>query len=203
MHEDAERQALEDARTGDPEAFAVLVELYSARIFSACFSHLGNRQDAEDCVQETFIKAYRGIGDYSGRSSFYTWIYRIAINTCLDFRRKNRHYPSLSIDEVLETDDSQVFQQVPDRGPLPDELAESAEMTCLVRQEIENLPDYLREIIILRDLEGLSYHELSQILHLSEGTVKSRLSRARSHLMEKIRMREQSAAKPRLTDKPS
>lgn len=203
MHENSEQQALAQARRGDPEAFATLVELYSARIFSACFGYLGNRQDAEDCVQETFIKAYRGMGDYNNLSSFYTWIYRIAINTCLDFRRRNKHKPVLSIDEALETEDSQVFQQVPDRGPLPDELAESAEMTRLVRQEIAGLPSYLREIIVLRDLEGLSYHELSEILHLSEGTVKSRLSRARRHLMERIKIREQSAAGPRLTDKPS
>jgi RNA polymerase sigma-70 factor, ECF subfamily len=203
VHEEAERAALAQARKGDPEAFAMLVECYSPRLFNVCFTYLANRQDAEDCVQETLIKAYRGLADYSGRSTFYTWVYRIAINTCLDYRRKNKRNPSLSLDEAIETDDSQVFQQVPDRRPLPDELAETAELTRLIRQEIANLPDYLKDIIILRDLEGLSYQELSDILHLSEGTVKSRLSRARRQLMELIRKREQSASLSRLTSKSS
>jgi len=201
VHEEAERVALTQARRGDPEAFALLVDNYSPRLFNVCFNYLANRQDAEDCVQETLIKAYRGLAEYSGRSSFYTWVYRIAINTCLDFRRKNKRNPSLSLDEAIETEDSLVYQQVPDRQPLPDELAETAEMTRLVRQEIASLPDYLKDIIILRDLEGLSYLELSEILHLSEGTVKSRLSRARRQLMERIKKREQSAGQSRLTDK--
>lgn len=201
MHEEAERVALAQARKGDPEAFALLVECYSPRLFNVCFSYLANRQDAEDCVQETLIKAYRGLADYSGRSTFYTWVYRIAINTCLDFRRKNKRYPNLSLDEAVETEDSLVYQQVPDRQPLPDELAETAEMARLVRQEIANLPDFLKDIIILRDLEGLSYQELSEILHLSEGTVKSRLSRARHQLMDRIKTREQYSAQSRLTDK--
>ena len=203
MHEEAELVALAQARKGDPEAFALLVEYYSPRLFNVCFTYLANRQDAEDCVQETLIKAFRSLADYSGRSSFYTWIYRIAINTCLDLRRKSKRNPSLSLDEAIETEDSLVYQQVPDRQPLPDELAETAEMTRLVRQEIANLPDYLKDIIILRDLEGLSYQELSKILHLPEGTVKSRLSRARRQLMERIKNREQSAARSRLTGKSS
>lgn len=203
MQDSTEQQALAQARQGHPEAFDVLVEMHSARLFSVCFSYLGNRQDAEDCVQETLIKAYRGLKEYNGLSSFYTWIYRIAINTCLDFHRKNKRHASLSVDEALETEDSLIYQQIPDQGPLPDEQAETAEMTRLVREEIDGLPDYLRDIIILRDLEGLSYHELSEILRLSEGTVKSRLSRARHQLMERIIKREQSAARRRLTDKPS
>ena len=173
MDEIFERKVLEQARGGDQDAFAILVDCYSGRIFSACFSFLGNRQDAEDCAQDTFIKAYHAIGDYNFLSSFYTWIYRIAINTCLDFRRRNRKNQVISLDEAIETDDSQVFQQIPDRGPLPDDQAESAEITALVRQEISRLPGYLREILVLRDLEGLSYHELAEILRLSEGTVKS------------------------------
>jgi RNA polymerase sigma-70 factor, ECF subfamily len=200
--EEPEHDKLEEARAGDPDAFAVLVEKYSARIYGTCFRILGNRQDAEDCAQDTFIKAFRAFREYNGLSSFYTWIYRIAVNTCLDYRRKSRKTIVYSLDEAFDTEDSQVYLQIADNAPLPDELAESAETSRLVHQEISHLPEYLRDILVLRDLEGLSYHELAQILHLSEGTVKSRLSRARSQLMNKIRQREQSAHRPRLTDKP-
>jgi RNA polymerase sigma-70 factor, ECF subfamily len=200
--DEPERRILELARRGDPDAFAILVERYSARIFIACYNILCNRQDAEDCVQETFIKAYRSIREYGYLSAFYTWLYRIAVNTCLDFRRKSQRAPAISLDEALETDDSQVFLQVADRGPLPDEMAESAETSQMIREEIRHLPEYLQEILVLRDLEGLSYAELAGMLHLSEGTVKSRLSRARHQLMVRIREREQSAGLLRLTDKP-
>jgi RNA polymerase sigma-70 factor (ECF subfamily) len=202
VSEDSERQLLEQARMGDPNAFSILVERYSARLFGACFSFLGNRQDAEDCVQEAFIKAYRCLAEYSFLSTFYTWLYRIAINTCLDYRRKYLKRQHFSLDEALEMDDSQVFQQIADRGPLPDEQAETAETVRLIRQEIARLPDYLKDILILRDLEGLSYHELAALLQLSEGTVKSRLSRARQQLMKMIRQREQTGDMARLTDKP-
>jgi RNA polymerase sigma factor (sigma-70 family) len=201
VSEDSERQLLEQARMGDPNAFSILVERYSARLFGACFSFLGNRQDAEDCVQEAFIKAYRCMSDYGFLSTFYTWLYRIAINTCLDYRRKYQKKQHFSLDEAMEIDDSQVFQQIADQGPLPDEQAETAETVRLIRREIARLPDYLRDILILRDLEGLSYRELSVLLRLSEGTVKSRLSRARRQLMELIRKREQSNNMARLTDK--
>lgn len=192
MIEDPERQLLERARRGDPDAFSIFVEKYSARLFGACFSVLGNRQDAEDCVQDTFIKAYRAIGDYNFLASFYTWLYRIAMNTCLDYRRKSRRTIAYSLDESLDTEDSPVYMQIADQGPLPDEIAESAEISQMIRDEIAKLPDFLREILILRDLEGLSYHELAKLLQLSEGTVKSRLSRARNQLMERVRKREQT-----------
>ena len=198
--DDNEQLLVKQVLTGDQDAFEVLVERYAGRLFNVCFNLLGNRQDAEDCVQEAFIKAYRAMPDYNFMSAFYTWMYRIAVNTCLDFRRKNKKGMTVSLDEGLETDDGHLFQQIPDQSPLPDELLERSEMTDFVREEIAKLPDYLREIIVLRDLEGLSYLELSRLLKLSEGTVKSRLSRARKQLMERIRKREQKMSSARLTD---
>ena len=196
--EDPERLQLENARNGDLDAFSALVERYSARVYGVCFSYLGNRQDAEDCAQETFVKAFRAMGDYQFLSSFYTWIYRIAANTCMDFRRRQNKHATVSLDEAMETDDSQVFWQVPDRGPLPDELAIQAETRSMIREGISRLPDFLREIIVLRDLEGLSYRELATLLNLSEGTVKSRLSRARNQLMLLLSQKEQSDDNRRL-----
>lgn len=191
MTEDPERLQLELARNGDLDAFSVLVERYSARVYGVCYSYLGNRQDAEDTAQETFVKAFKAMRSYQFLSSFYTWIYRIAANTCMDFRRRSSKLSAVSLDEAMETDDSQVFWQIPDQGPLPDELAIQAETRQLIREGITKLPDFLQEIIILRDLEGLSYHELADLLNLSEGTVKSRLSRARYQLMLLLTRQEQ------------
>jgi RNA polymerase sigma-70 factor (ECF subfamily) len=190
--EDPERLCVLNAQAGDVDAFSELVERYSGRIFSACFSFLGNRQDAEDCVQESFIKAWRAIGDYNFMASFYTWLYRIAVNACLDYRRKTSRQQTLSLDETIETDDSQVVFQIADDEPLPDMLAETKELRTLIREEISALPPMMRQIIVLRDLEGLSYHELADLLDLSEGTVKSRLSRARQQLMQRISKREKN-----------
>ena len=198
MTEDPERLQLELARNGDLDAFSVLVERYSARVYGVCFSYLGNRQDAEDSAQETFVKAFKAMGNYQFLSSFYTWIYRIAANTCMDFRRRSSKLSAVSLDEAMDTDDSQVFWQIPDQGPLPDELAIQAETRQLIREGITHLPDFLQEIIILRDLEGLSYHELADLLNLSEGTVKSRLSRARYQLMLLLTQQEQRDDERRL-----
>ena len=198
MTEDPERQQLEMARNGDPDAFSYFVEHYLPRIYGVCFSFFGNRQDAEDCAQETFIKAFRSIRDYHFMSAFYTWIYRIAVNTCLDYKRKNSRALVYSLDDTLETENNPVAIQIADQAPLPDDLAESAETKRLIREEIAALARPLREIIILRDLEGLSYHELAEILRISEGTVKSRLSRARNQLMIRLRKREQTSVNRRL-----
>jgi RNA polymerase sigma-70 factor, ECF subfamily len=195
LTDETDRRILELASQGDPDAFSVLVERFSGRLYGTCFGYLGNRQDAEDCLQETFIKAFRSLREYQYLSSIYTWLYRIAVNTCLDFRRKNARTAVYSLDEAIETEDSQVYTQIADDAPLPDELAESAETRRMVQEEIDRLPRYLREILVLRDLEEYSYHELAVLLHLSEGTVKSRLSRARRLLAERIARREQISSR--------
>jgi len=199
--DDPERQQLELARNGDPDAFSYFVERYLSRIYGVCFSFLGNRQDAEDCTQETFVKAFRSVKDYHSLAAFYTWIYRIAVNTCLDYKRKNSRAWVCSLDETLETENNPVVMQIADHAPLPDDLAESEETKHMIREEIAALARPLREIIVLRDLEGLSYHELAEIFRISEGTVKSRLSRARNQLMIRLRKREQTEENHRLKSK--
>ena len=191
MSDVSENTLVEKAVQGDEMAFATLVEQYSSRIYSVCFSFLSNRQDAEDCAQETFIKAYRALDKFNYKASFYTWIYRIAVNSCHDYRRKHYKTTVVSLNQDLETEDSSVTMQIADDKPLPDEIAESHEMKAMVQQEIEQLPDYLAQILILRDIESLSYQELADILNLNIGTVKSRLARARKQLMEQLKEREQ------------
>lgn len=198
MTEEHEQQWLERAVSGDTEAFSALMARYAGRIYGLCFSLLNNRQDAEDCTQETFLKAFRSISQYQFKSSFYTWLYRIAVNTCLDLQRRARHPAPLSLDETRDGDEHDMPLQVADPGPLPDDTAISHELGELIRYEIASLPDYLRETLILRDIEGFAYAEIAVMLHISEGTVKSRLFRARSQLMKAIRAREQNQPPQRL-----
>ncbi len=197
MSDVSENTLIKQASQGDDEAFASLVELYSSRIYSVCFSFLGNRQDAEDCAQEAFIKAYKAISKFNFKASFYTWIYRIAVNSCHDYRRKYQKVVIHSLDQDLETEDSSVSMQIADDNPLPDEIALANETKELIHQEIQALPEYLGQILILRDIEELSYQELADVLNLNLGTVKSRLARARKQLMEQLKEREQNAVKTR------
>ena len=201
MADEQELLWLQKAVAGDLDAFSSLMNHYAGRIYGLCFSLLANRQDAEDCTQDTFIKAYRSIAQYQFKSSFYTWLYRIAVNTCLDLQRRMQHPSVLSLDEASEGDEHDLPLQVADPSPLPDEAAISHELGAIIRTEIAQLPDYLRETLVLRDIEGFAYHEIAQMLHISEGTVKSRLFRARSQLMQAIRAREQSQPPARLKNK--
>ncbi len=200
MADEQETNLLKKAAAGDPDAFSSLMSQYAGRIYGLCFSLLNNRQDAEDCTQDAFIKAFRSIRQYQFKSSFYTWLYRIAVNTCLDLLRHQQHPPVLSLDEAREGEDHDLPLQVADPGPLPDETAISHELGDIIRQEIACLPDYLQETLVLRDIEGFAYHEIAQMLHISEGTVKSRLFRARSQLMQAIRSREQTVPAARQKD---
>lgn len=197
-----EKQLLKKAVGGDQTAFGELVERYTPRIYSVCFGFLGQRQDAEDCTQETFIKAYRAIGRFSFRASFYTWIYRIAINACHDYRRRNQKVSVQSLDREMELDDSTVPFQLADDQPGPLDLAERQETRQLVRDAIATLPNYLAEILVMRDLQQLSYQELADIFDLKAGTVKSRLARARQQLMLELQRREQDMAGQRLNTDP-
>ncbi len=188
---------------GDPAAFAELVDRYSPRLFGACLGFLGNVQDAEDCVQDAWIKVYRNIGSFRGGSSLFTWIYRIAMNCCHDNLRRRNHTRTYSLDDNLETENGQITVQFADDKPLPDEVVEQRQFATFIRQEIAALKPSLREIIVMRDLLGYTYEEISGLLGLKEGTVKSRLSRARNQLAKNIRKREQDASSLRLTNEKS
>ncbi|NCA98787.1 MAG: sigma-70 family RNA polymerase sigma factor [Clostridia bacterium] len=184
MFANKEKEWIEQAMKGDGEAFGQLVQSHMARIFNVCLGLLGNRDDAEDCTQETFLKAYRSLSLYQGRSSFYTWIYRIAVNVCHDLQRSKKSHPTTSIDQENEEGD-RLFQ-LPDKSPLPDEQAINHELGRTLLYQISQLRPAMREVLILRDLQGLSYEEIAARLDLSEGTVKSRLFRARNQVMSSL-----------------
>jgi RNA polymerase sigma-70 factor, ECF subfamily len=176
--------SLEALRAGDRAEFARLVEAYSGVIYRLGMRMLDDPQDAEDVLQETFIKAFRHLGGFDGRSSISTWLYRIATNEALMMLRKRKH-PSVSIDEPVETE-TQMEEptQIVDWCCLPETEMMSSEARAYMDKAVEQLPSTLRAVFLLRDIEGLSTEETSQVLDLSEAAVKTRLSRARMRLRE-------------------
>jgi RNA polymerase sigma-70 factor (ECF subfamily) len=177
---------LTQLRSGDKAAFAQVVELYADPLYNLALKLLGNRQEAEDALQETFLNAYKAIGGFEGRSSLNTWLYRIAYNTSLMQRRKKRA-ETVSIDEPLTLGDGQtVPRQFFDWCCLPERDLLSEEALEKMDEAIQQLPDSLRVVFVLRDIEGLSTSETGEVLELSESAVKSRLHRARLFLREEL-----------------
>ncbi len=178
------------AAAGDREAFESLVVRYSSKVFGLCFSLLGNHADAEDASQEAFLKAFRAIATYRDQASFSTWLYRITRNACIDLVRQRSRRPTVSIDAEIEEEDGAVGIQVVDDAPLQDETAASNWSAEKVRAAIGTLPEGFRTVILLRDIEGLSYQEVARVLGVREGTVKSRLARARAALLKVLKRME-------------
>jgi RNA polymerase sigma-70 factor, ECF subfamily len=158
---------------GDLAAFGDIVRNYQDRIYNLCRYILRDPQDAQDAAQDVFLKAYRGIKEFRPEASLYTWLYRIAVNTCLDYQRKARR-------DALKNEP--LSDDLPSAEPLPAELHESRKNTEAVRAALQKLPGKLRAAIVLREIDGLSYEEIAEVLHASVGTVKSRISRAREEL---------------------
>jgi RNA polymerase sigma-70 factor (ECF subfamily) len=176
--------SLELLQAGDRAEFARLVETYSGVIYRLAVKMLANEQDAEDVLQETFIKAYNHLGNFNGRSKLSTWLYRIASNEALMLLRKRKQVP-LSIEEPVEfMEDEQEPLQIKDWCCLPEPELMSAEARKYLDKALEDLPPSMRVVFLLREIEGLSTRETSEILELSESAVKTRLSRARMHLRD-------------------
>jgi RNA polymerase sigma-70 factor (ECF subfamily) len=160
-------------RESEYSAFEELVRKYQNKIYNLCCYMLRDRNDAQDATQDVFLKAYRGLRDFRPESSLYTWLYRIALNTCLDYKRKLRRevFRNESLTENLHSNE-----------PYPEKLYESKEIADSIRLALQKLPEKLRAAIVLREIEELTYVEIAQVLHTSVGTVKSRISRAREQL---------------------
>ncbi len=178
--------SLEALRRGDRSEFARLVEAYSDTIYRVAVKMLENSQDAEDVLQETFIKAFRSLKNFDGRSRLSTWLYRIATNEALMLLRRGQKI-TVSIDEPLsEEDDLAEPRQIVDWCCHPEEELMTAEARQHLDDAIDLLPPSLRVVFVLRDLEGLSTAETGEVLNLSETAVKTRLSRARLRLRESL-----------------
>lgn len=180
--EKSEGLSLEKLRAGDRAEFARMVEAYSGIVYRLGLKMLGNPQDAEDVLQETFLKALRALKKFDGRSALSTWLYRIATNEALMMLRRNKQV-IVSLDEPSEKDDQESEpMQIVDWCCLPENELLSAEARVRMDMAIEMLPHNLRVVFLLRDIEGLSTEEAGAVLDLSETAVKTRLSRARMRL---------------------
>jgi RNA polymerase sigma-70 factor (ECF subfamily) len=176
--------SLERLQAGDRVEFARLVDTYYPLIYRLAIKMLGNAQDAEDILQETFIKTFQHIGTFDGRSSLSTWLYRIATNEALMFLRKKRP-EFVSVEEPAEAEsEEQDPLQIVDFCCMPEEELMSAEAQAQLDRAIDELPASLRIVFVLRDLQGLSTRETAEVLDLSEMAVKTRLSRARLRLRD-------------------
>jgi RNA polymerase sigma-70 factor, ECF subfamily len=174
-------------KADDKEAFSKLILKYQGKAFNIAYRMLDNYEEAKDVTQAAFIRAYQGLGSFREDSCFYTWLYRIIINLCKNKKKSWAiHPPPESLDEPVATEEGEVARTVTDKEPAPDEIAVRHEIQELVQKAINGLPVQYKEIIILRDIEGLSYEEIAEALSCREGTVKSRLCRARIMLKDKL-----------------
>ena len=188
-----ERDLIRRAKQGDMLAFEELILNHEKIVYNVALRMMNHSEDARDISQEVFLKAYRNLANFDERSAFSTWLYRITHNTCIDEMRKRKGKQNYSLEEELENEDGSMQRQIADEGDTPEESLLREEQKSEILQALDTLSEEHKAAIILRDVKGLSYEEISEILELSLGTVKSRISRARNQLKTEIlKMREQS-----------
>ncbi len=184
-----ELELIERAGRGDGDAFGELMRRHESMIFNAVMGIVRNTEDAQDITQEAFFKAYRSLGSFRRDSRFSSWVYRIAVNTAKDHLRSEARHPHVSLDKDSEDDDGESEpMQVADESVSadPQASAEKNETRRIVRAALARLSENHREILILRDIEGYSYEDISDMLGLELGTVKSRINRARVALKQEL-----------------
>ena len=190
-NEDADQDALliERALDNDIAAFESLVARYQTRITAYAARMLGSVDDAEDVAQETFIKAYRSLDSFRGASSFSTWLYRIATNLCIDRARAKKRRPqsAYSLDEPFDNDDASGTREIADFSQEPMRGVERDELRRQVRETVMEMPDKLRAVLVMCDIQGMAYEQIAQVLGCPIGTVKSRLFHARADLARRLR----------------
>jgi len=174
------------AKSGDISAFEQLVKLYDRNIFRLAQHITQNREDAEDVVQEAFLKAYTHLNGFQEQSKFYTWLVRIAVNESLMKLRRRRADKTVSLDQEIEGEENSMPREVNDWRPNPEQVYNQAEMNQILTKTIGGLPGGFRTVFVLRDVEGLSTEETAEALQLSVPAVKSRLLRARLQLRERL-----------------
>jgi RNA polymerase sigma-70 factor (ECF subfamily) len=174
------------AKTGDMGAFEDLVRRYDRNVFRIAQHITQNREDAEDVVQDAFLKAYQNLPQFQMQSKFYTWLVRIAVNEALMKLRKRRPERFVSLDEDVKTEEDSMPREIADWSPNPEQQYNQAELKDILGKTIQGLPAGFRTVFVLRDVEGLSTEETAEALELSIPAVKSRLLRARLQLRERL-----------------
>lgn len=172
-----EKELIARLQARDETAFEELIRLYEKKIYALCVRMCGNAEDAEEAAQDTFLALWRGIDRFRQESALSTWIYRLASNACIDLMRRRR-----KSEGGVSLDDEALFLDAADPAPQPPQALEQREAQRLLQEGLMSLPAEYRSILLLREVEGLSYSEISETLELELGTVKSRISRGRTLL---------------------
>ena len=175
---------LSQVSAGNVDAYGKIVVRYNGRLYNFIYRFVGDRETAEDIVQETFLRAFRKRKEYRAIANFSTWLFTIAGNLAKSELRRRKRWRLFSIDRDEETDTG---MDLPDVSALPDRVAESSLADVQIQQAIASLPDNYRQVILLRDVQGMSYQEISEIVDCPVGTVKSRVNRARLRLQQKLK----------------
>lgn len=178
------------AQGGDREAFKLLFEKYHRRAFSVALGVVKNREDALDIVQNAFVKVHRHIGTFQGSSGFYTWLYRIVMNLCIDHTRKKKRVRQVGYDDGVSAHEE---RDMPSQAPMaslnegrPEKVALRRELSTHIEAALAELPEHHRAVILLREVEGFSYEEIAQTLDVPKGTVMSRLFHARRKMQAEL-----------------
>ncbi|MCL0043807.1 sigma-70 family RNA polymerase sigma factor [Peptococcaceae bacterium] len=173
------------AQSGDYKAFEELVNRYESKVYTVAYRFFGNHEDACDLTQEVSIKIYKSLKNFRGDSNFMTWVYHITANACRDELRKRKNKKVVSLDEEFK-DDMTLLASIPDSALLPDDEIERKELCEQVQRCLNMMSDEYRLILIMREIQGLSYDEIASTMECSLGTVKSRLNRARASFRKKF-----------------
>ena len=190
---DTDMLNLKRAARGDECAFEALIRPYADVTYRLCLRMMGNEEDAADMAQEAMVRAWRSLSSYKGQSRFSTWLYRVTSNVCLDELRRRKNGPSESIQEMMESG----FEPV-DPQETPEKALDRRELRQELQRAIARLSEEQRAALVLRDVQGLPYEEIAQILDLNLNTVKSRISRARAALRQMLRENAELSAKRRV-----
>ena len=174
-----EERLVEKAINGDARAFEILMEKHEARMYAVALRMCGNREDAQDCLQDAMIRIYKALPTFKGQSSFSTWAYRITMNTCLDDLRRKKTRQASSLDAMLDLGWSPA-----DEENTPERSYGEKEVRRELSKAIQSLPEDMRAAVVLRDVQGFSYEEIASMLNINIGTIKSRISRGREKLRE-------------------
>lgn len=177
---------IEQCLAGDTQAFGELVLRYQDRLFNALLMMVSSHEDARDLAQESFVHAFRKLASFRGDSQFYTWLFRIAVNATISFRRKHARRKTASVEAARENAGLEPVDDNPDVSP--SHQLETTEQQAVVKRALAELSDDFRTALVLTEIEGLSYEEAAAICECPIGTIRSRVHRARADLKEKLRI---------------
>lgn len=178
----SDEELVEKIKKGDIDAYEEIIKKYENKVCGIIYHMIKNQNDVEDLAQEVFIKVYKNLSKFKGDSSLYTWIYKITVNLCLDEVKKRKNI--IYLDEKLEVEDGELKRELPSSDKTQVELYEEKELKEKLHKCIGKLPEKQRVMIVLRDIKGFSYEEISEITSVKLGTVKSQINRARLKLKE-------------------